>query len=86
MDTSQLQVARKESRMPQGMKSFIPQLLKQKNLTPDKFRGLMLLNGLSVDTANRAMAGDTDFTTKTLEKIARILNAKSISELVELKN
>jgi len=71
--------------MAEGMRNFVPQLLKKRGWSEREFRIKIMQANLSVNTADRLLAGETDFSVRTLEKIARhVFNVKSISEIVDL--
>lgn len=73
-----------EETVLRGVRSNIPALIKAKGWTADEWRGACLLHAhLSTKTADRLYNGDTNVKVSTLKRIAPLLGAKSISDLVE---
>lgn len=73
-----------EETVADGVRSYIPRLIKAKGWSRDEWRGTCLLHAhLSTRTADRLFDGDTNITVRTLRQVAPVLGARSISDLVE---
>lgn len=68
-----------------GLKSFVPDLIQKKGWDTKRFVATCMLNGLGQDTAYRLARGDTNFTTDTLYKVAEILGASTLVELIDIE-
>ncbi|MDD5367438.1 MAG: hypothetical protein PHQ40_00270 [Anaerolineaceae bacterium] len=66
-----------------GLKNFVPELLAQKGIDKNTFIAYCLLEKLGQDTAYRFLRGEVDFSTKTLNKVRKILGVNSIAEIVD---
>lgn len=66
--------------------SKIPALVAKSGMTEREFIGRCFAEGMSLDTAEKLYKGETNISTGTLEKVARILGVQSIGELINFSN
>jgi hypothetical protein len=67
-----------------GLRNRIPDLLTNKGWDTKTFVAYCMLEGLGQDTAYRLIRGETDFTTKTLATVAKVLGVRSICEIIDV--
>lgn len=67
--------------MGDALVSRIPQLLQQKGMSDKEFIARCMLADLSDYTARRLLSGETNLTTNTMLKVAKILDV-NINELI----
>jgi len=65
------------------IRSYIPEKIKSRPMTRQKFIGECVGFGLDIKTANKLADGGTNVDLRTLAIVRIILNADSISELVD---
>ena len=68
-----------------GLKSFVPDLIQKKGWDTKRFVATCMLSGLGQDTAYRLSRGDTNFNTDTLRKVAEILGASTLTDLIDIE-
>lgn len=55
------------------LKSFVPQLCRERQWSEDEFRGRCIMAGFSWRTADRLLAGETNVTISTLAILTKIV-------------
>ena len=69
-----------------ALKNKLDDLLAEKGWDSKMFVGYCIIEGLSHDTANRLVKGETQFTTETIAVFAKVLGVNSIADVIDLDN